>query len=113
MGLQTAITQLLTNALWQRCYVHGLRNAKDYLPRKCNDDCLEDLKFIYEQRSIDDAHKEFKAWVDRWADKHPKLISWAEENIFETLTFYRFPKEHRMRRRSSNMLERLNQEIKR
>lgn len=113
MGLQTAITQLLTNALWQRCYVHGLRNAKDYLSRKSDDGCLEDLKFIYEQRSIDDANKEFGAWVDRWADKQPKLISWAEENIYETLTFYRFPKEHRMRLRSSNMLERLNQEIKR
>ncbi len=113
VGLQIAITELLTNALWQRCYVHGLRNARDYLPRKCNDNCLAELKFIYEQRSIGDAHKEFKAWVDKWADIHPKLICWAEENIFETLTFYRFPPAHRVHLRSSNVLERLNQEIKR
>ena len=112
-GLQAAITQLLTDALWQRCYVHALRNAKDYLPRKSNDSCLSDLKFIYEQRSLEDAHKEFRAWVDKWADKYPKLISWAEENIFETLTFYRFPPQHRIHLRSSNVLERLNQEIKR
>lgn len=113
MGLQGAITELLTNALWQRCYVHGLRNAKDYLPRRCNDNCLGELKFIYEQRSIDDAHRELKAWVNKWADIHSKLVSWVEENIFETLTFYRFPSQHRIHLRSSNVLERLNQEIKR
>jgi putative transposase len=57
MGLQVAITELLTNALWQRCYVHFLRNARDYLPRNCSDSSIEELKFIYEQRSIEDAHK--------------------------------------------------------
>jgi transposase-like protein len=113
IGLQTAITEFLTNALWQRCFVHFLRNAKDYIPRKCDDSCLDELKFIYEQRSIEDAHREFKVWVDKWADKHEKLISWAEENIFETLTFYRFPPQHRIHLRSSNVLERVNQEIKR
>ena len=113
LGLQAAITELLTNALWQRCYVHYLRNAKDYLLRKCNDNCLVELKFIYEQRSIQDAHRELKAWVSKWADIHPKLVAWTEENIFETLTFYRFPPQHRVHLRSSNVLERLNQEIKR
>lgn len=113
IGLQGAITEFLTSALWQRCFVHFLRNAKDYLPRRCNDSCLDEMKFIYEQRSIEDAHSKFKAWVDKWADKHEKLISWAEENIFETLTFYRFPPQHRIHLRSSNVLERLNQEIKR
>lgn len=113
VGLQVAITELLTNALWQRCYVHALRNAKDCLPRKCNDNCLDELKSIYNQRSIEDAHREFKAWVDKWADEHPKLVTWAEENIFETLTFYRFPPSHRVHLRSSNVLERLNEEIKR
>lgn len=112
-GLQVAITELLTNALWQRCYVHFLRNARDYLPRNCSDSSIEELKFIYEQRSIEDAHKEFRVWVTKWAERHEQLVSFAEENVFETLTFYRFPKSHRVHLRSSNVLERLNQEIKR
>ena len=36
-----------------------------------------------------------------------------EENIEETLTFYRLPREHHKHLKSTNMLERLNQELKR
>jgi putative transposase len=31
---------VLPEASWQRCYVHFLRHALDYLPRKADDDCL-------------------------------------------------------------------------
>ncbi|NIN68944.1 MAG: IS256 family transposase, partial [Anaerolineae bacterium] len=40
-GLRRAITEVFTRASWQRCYVHFLRNAADYLPRKADDDCLQ------------------------------------------------------------------------
>jgi len=33
-------------AYWQRCYVHFLRNALDYLPRKVADDSLIELRWI-------------------------------------------------------------------
>jgi putative transposase len=33
-GLRRAIREVLPEATWQRCYVHFLRNALDYLPRK-------------------------------------------------------------------------------
>ena len=36
-----------------------------------------------------------------------------EENIDETLTFYRLPRQHHKHLKSTNMLERLNEEIKR
>ena len=39
-GLKAAIREVLPEAWWQRCYVHFLRNALDYLPRKADDDCL-------------------------------------------------------------------------
>ena len=44
---------------------------------------------------------------------YPKLCDWVEENIAETLTFYRLPREHHKHLKSTNMLERLNEEIKR
>ena len=49
----------------------------------------------------------------RWQEKYPKLCTWVEENIEETLTFYRLPREHHKHLKSTNMLERLNQELKR
>jgi hypothetical protein len=43
----------------------------------------------------------------------PKLCEWVENNIEETFTFYRLPKEHHKHLKSTNVLERLNQELKR
>src|ERR1700740_865673 len=45
--------------------------------------------------------------------KHSKLCDWVEENIEETLTYYRLPLAHHKHMKSTNMLERLNQELKR
>ena len=48
-----------------------------------------------------------------WQAKYPKLCAWAGENIEETLSYYRLPLAHHKHMKSTNMLERLNQEIKR
>jgi transposase-like protein len=75
-GLRKAISEVLTEAAWQRCYVHFLRNALDYLPRKA-DDCLQELRWIYDRRDSQEANRDL-AYM-----------------------------------KSTNMLERLNEEIKR
>ncbi len=41
------------------------------------------------------------------------MVDWAEETIEDTLTFYRLPRQHHKHLKSTNMLERLNEEIKR
>lgn len=112
-GLKKAIGELLPEAIWQRCYVHFLRNALDYLPRKADDDCLQELRWLYDRRNLDEARRDLTAWLQRWQQKYPKLCSWVEDNIDETLSFYRLPLQHHKHLKSSNMLERLNEEIKR
>jgi transposase-like protein len=112
-GLKKAISEVLTEAAWQRCYVHFLRNALDYLPRKADDDCLQELRWIYDRRDSQEANRDLAAWIGKWQGKYPKLVDWAENNIGETLTFYRLPRAHHKHMKSSNMLERLNEEIKR
>ena len=112
-GLKRAITEVVPEAYWQRCYVHFLRNALDYLPRKVADDCLLELRWLYDRRNAEEARRDLAAWLLRWQEKYPKLCAWVEENIEETLTFYRLPREHHKHLKSTNMLERLNQEIKR
>ena len=112
-GLKRAIMEVLPEAYWQRCYVHFLRNALDYLPRKVADDCLVELRWLYDRRNVEEARRDLAAWLLRWQEKYPKLCAWVEENIEETLTFYRLPREHHKHLKSTNMLERLNQELKR
>lgn len=112
-GLHRAIEELLPEAAWQRCYVHFLRNALDYLPRKADDDCLTELRWLYDRKNLEEAHRDLAAWLKKWQGKYPKLCDWVEANIEETLTFYRLPRQHHKHMKSTNMLERLNEEIKR
>jgi transposase-like protein len=113
-GLKRAIMEVLPEALWQRCYVHFLRNALDFLPRRAvADDCLTELRWMFERRDAGEARRDLTAWLQKWASKYPKLCVWVEANVEETWTFYRLPKEHHKHLKSTNVLERLNQEIKR
>jgi len=112
-GLKAAIREVLPGVWWQRCYVHFLRNALDYLPRKADDDCLQELRWMYERRDVEEARRDLTQWLEKWSAKYPKLCAWAEANIEETWTFYRLPVAHHKHLKSTNLLERFNQEIKR
>lgn len=112
-GLRGAIREVLTDAHFQRCYVHFLRNALDHLPRKANDDCLQELRWIYDRRDLAGARADLAAWLRKWSPRYAKLTSWVEENIEETFTYYRLPRQHHKHMKSTNMLERFNEEIKR
>lgn len=92
-GLKKAIREVLTQAVWQRCYVHFLRNALDYLPWRADDDCLQELRWLYDRRDIQEANRDLAAWIAKWQGKYPKLIDWVEYM------------------KSTNMLERLNEAI--
>jgi putative transposase len=112
-GLKRAIAEVVPEAAWQRCYVHFLRNALDHLPRKADDDCLTELRWIYDRRNLQEARQDLAAWLKKWGQRYPKLCQWVEDNIEETFAFYRLPQSHHKHLKSTNMLERLNEELKR
>ena len=112
-GLKRAIAEVIPEAVWQRCYVHFLRNALDHLPRKAVDDCRQELRWLYDRRDLSEAQKDLAQWLERWGTRYPKLCEWVEENIGETFSFYRLPLQHHKHLKSTNMLERFNEEIKR
>jgi putative transposase len=87
--------------------------ALDYVPRRVDDDCLQELRWLYDRRDLAEARRDLAAWLAKWSAKYSKLTSWVEDNIDETLTFYRLPRQHHKHLKSTNMLERLNEEIKR
>jgi len=112
-GLRQAIAEVLPEAVWQRCYVHFLRNALDYLPRKADDDCRQELRWIYDRRDLEEARRDLAAWLQKWQPKYPRLCDWVEEHIAETWSYFRLPVAHHKHLKSTNLLERYHQEIKR
>ena len=85
--LRAAIREVLPQAIWQRCYVHFLRNALDLIPRKVDDDCLQELRWLYARRDLAEALNDLATWLARWTGKYPRLAAWVEENLEETLSF--------------------------
>jgi putative transposase len=65
-GLKAAIREILTEAAWQRCYVHFLRNALDYVPRKVDDDCLMELRWFYDRRDLAEVKRDIAQWIAKW-----------------------------------------------
>jgi putative transposase len=112
-GLRKAIREGLPQGAWQRCYVHFLRNALDHLPRRRDDDCMAELRWLYERRNVKEARADLKAWIERWQGRYPRLVSWAEENIEETLSYFALPFAHHKDMKSINVLERFNEEHRR
>ena len=90
-----------------------LLDALDHLPPSADAPCLQELRWLYDRRDAQEARTDLRAWLSRWQDKHPKFCEWVEANIEETFTFYRLPQAHHKHLKSTNMLERLNQEFKR
>ena len=74
--------------------MHFLPNALDRPPRTADDDCRQELRWLYNRRSVEEARCDLAAWVAKWGTRYPKLVGWVEETIDETLTFYRLPRQH-------------------
>jgi hypothetical protein len=69
------------HALRRHDYVHFLRNTLDYVPRKVDDDCLRELRWLYDRRDLAEARRDLAAWLTKWQATYPKLCSWVEEHI--------------------------------
>jgi putative transposase len=75
-GLRRAIQEVMPEAVWQRCYVHFLRNALDYLLRKADDDCLQELRWIYDRRDAQEARQDLAAWLLKWGVTRSCVGGW-------------------------------------
>ena len=112
-GLTNAISREFQGAVWQRCQVHFTRNVRAMVSQKDRGKIQAHLREITGSSSLESARKRLGEAVDAMADSHPKVAEILDEHGEEILAVYALPEQHRKRMRSTNMLERYNQEIKR
>jgi putative transposase len=111
-GLKAAAAKVL-KASWQRCRVHFLRNALAYANKGQRQMVFALINTIFAQETAESAHAQWRIVTDQLRGKFPKLAAMMDDAEHEVLTFMDFPKEHRVKIHSTNVLERLNSEIKR
>lgn len=113
-GLRKARQAVFTGIPWQRCQFHLQQNASQYVPRKkMLKTVAADIRSIFNAPDREQAEVYLKQAVLKYADTAAKLADWLETAIPEGLTVFDFPDEHQRRIRTSNILERVSQEIKR
>ena len=71
------------------------------------------LRWLSARRNLKEAQQALHAWLTRWATRSPKLTDWVDAHIGETLHCYSRPRPHHTHLKSTNMRERLTEEIKR
>ncbi len=113
-GLKAARKAVFPSVPWQRCQFHLQQNAGHYVPKMdLRTPVAADIRAIFTAPDQDQAEHLLQKFLARYQKTAPKLVEWAEEAIPEGFTVFTFPASHRRRLRTTNLLERLNQEIRR
>lgn len=99
----------------QRCYTHKLRNLMQNIRYKFKHRAklMKQASNIYKAASRQDAIKRFRIFVNRWKNLEPRAVKCFQDEFYNTLNFYDFPKEIRSAISTTNHLERFLEEIRR
>jgi len=113
-GLKAARQSVFPGVPWQRCQFHLQQNAVAYIPKvDMRSEVAADLRGVFNAPDANEAQRLLKLAADKHRRKAPQLAEWMERSVPEGLTVFTRPAAHRRRLRTSNLLERLNQEIRR
>jgi len=112
-GLVEALKEEFTGTPWQRCQTHFSRNMLDKCPKKIWGEVKELLTSIYTARNITEARRqrdEALTLLEKEAPKAAELL----DNAFDDITaVFTLPLKYRKQLRTSNIIERFNEEIRR
>jgi putative transposase len=113
-GLKAARQARFAGIPWQRCQFHLQQNAGHYVPRvEMRSEVAADLRAVFDAPDRIEADRRLEMAIRKYEKSAPKLATWLSNNLPDGLTVFTLPAAHRRRLRTSNLLERLNKEIKR
>lgn len=114
LGLVESIADTFPEAQFQRCVVHFYRNVFSVTPHSKMNDVAAMLKAIHAQEDLESAREKAKAVADKLKTmKLPEAAKKITNSIEETLTYMKFPRQHWIKIRTNNGIERIMREIRR
>jgi len=112
-GLRAAIGRHFQGTLWQRCQVHFLRNVLARVSKRDRGWAVDLMRAVTNAETLEEARAALQKAVSALQERYPKVAELLDEHGEEMLAVYQLPEPHRKRMRTTNMLERYNQELKR
>jgi len=111
--MQAAVKKDWLGASWQRCNVHFMRNILAKVPHGDKANLAEQLKQIWLQPVRSSAERLAELIIEEYEGKYPEAMRSLEEGLEDKLKFFSFPEIDKRRISSTNVLERINREIRR
>jgi transposase-like protein len=112
-GLVKAIQKQFINASWQRCQTHFSRNVSDKTPNKLKNEINERLQKLYNADDKAHAKQLLEQIIEDYAKKAPEAVNIIEEAFEDITAVIALPAKYRKRLRTTNSIERMNEEIRR
>jgi len=97
----------------QRCTKHKLGNLYTHAPKRHYDEIKEDYHAIAYAESEAKARRAYERFQKKWKKDCPGVVKSLEEGGEELLTFFRYPKTTWKMLRTTNRIERMNEEFRR
>jgi len=112
-GLRKALETCFPGTPWQRCQFHLQQNAMSHVPKvSMRTEVAADIRSVLNAPDRQEADRLLNIRIDKYRSSAPDLATWLEENVPQSLTVFQVPAAHRRMLRTTNMVERLNREIK-
>jgi putative transposase len=113
-GLGAARKAVFGGVPWQRCQFHLQQNAQSYVPRHdMKEEVAQDIRAVFNASSLEQAKQMLDRVVAKYEKSASRLSHWLQNNILEGLTVMALPQSQWRSLRTTNGLERVNQEIRR
>lgn len=112
-GLREAVSKHFHGATWQRCQVHLMRNILGSCGSKIRAEVAAEAKLVFQAADLPEARRRLAAFSERFAKTAPKAVACLEAGFEDAMAVMVLPEKYRKRLRTTNMQERLNEEVRR
>lgn len=112
-GLVNAIQRHFQGATWQRCQTHLTRDVLEVTPKAARDELHAQLRALFEAPDLATARTLLRQITATFAARAPKAVTILEAGFDDATAVLALPDPYRRRLRTTNSVERLNEEIRR
>ena len=112
-GITKAVDKHFQGATWQRCQVHLMRNLLGHSPTKLRGDVAAAAKLVLQAADMTEARRRLTEFIGQFEKGAPKAVACMEAGFEDAMAIMALPEKYRKRLRTTNMQERLNEEVRR
>jgi transposase-like protein len=112
-GITKAVDKYFQGATWQRCQVHLMRNLLGHSPTKVRGGVAAAAKLVLQSADMPEARRRLTEFIEQFDKSAPKAVACMEAGFEDAMAIMALPEKYRKRLRTTNMQERLNEEIRR